>query len=501
MEKGNIVLACGILALLMMMSADVSFAGKKIIVPHDFPTIHAALGEVDEGDTVYVSKGIYYENIALVDNIVLMGQDMLHTVIDGRRLAPCVIGADGAVITNLTIRNGQTGILCKNTRPEIKRNFIVDNKGPGIHALISLPEITNNIIYRNEWTGIFLESVRGTRTSIDHNVILENGYCGIFCDHLTDVLVRNNILQGNKQFGVFIAPEARKTRIINNNFFNNRKPFNSIAVVHQSNISKEPLYISPGHPEYNYFVKPVSPCKGAGENGTDIGLITDQMIETLTTDRDGDGIPDDIDLCPNDPEDKDGFEDIDGCPDYDNDNDGIYDAQDKCPNEPEDIDGFMDMDGCPDNDNDKDGIPDVNDACPNNPETINGYKDDDGCPDEKPQEIKQTLVLRGVNFKTASAELLEESYYVLEQVFNSLEAYPEVRVEIAGHTDDQGSNDYNLALSYDRAKAVVNYLVMRGIDPARLVARGYGEERPIADNSTPEGRAKNRRVEVVPLNQ
>jgi len=486
--------------LLFIVLCGSVFAGKKILVPHDFPSIHTALGEADEGDTVYVGKGVYYENIALVDNVVLMGQDMLQTVIDGRRGAPCVIGADDAVIMNFTIRNGQTGILCKNTRPVIKRNFIVDNKGAGIHALISLPEINNNIIYRNEWTGIFLESSRGTRTSIDHNVIMENSYCGIFCANRTEVLIRNNILEANKQYGVFIAPEARKTRIINNNFVRNRDAVNRNAVVHQSNISKEPVYISAGHPEYNYFVKPVSPCKGTGENGSDIGLITEQMVETLTTDRDGDGIPDDVDLCPNDPEDKDGFEDVDGCPDYDNDNDGIYDAQDQCPDKAEDRDGFADMDGCPDADNDKDGIADADDACPNNPEVVNGYKDSDGCPDEKPQEIKQTLVLRGVNFKTASAELLEESYYVLEQVYNSLEAYPDVRVEIGGHTDDQGGNDYNLALSYDRAKSVVSYLVMRGIDATRLVARGYGEERPVTSNATAEGRAKNRRVEVVPLN-
>ncbi|MGD9202212.1 MAG: pectinesterase family protein, partial [Chitinispirillia bacterium] len=121
-----------------------SYGGKKIIVPHDFSTIHSALGEVDEGDTVYVVNGVYKENIALSDNIVLMGQEMTKTVIDGRRLAPCVLGADGAVITGFTIRNGSTGILCKNSRPIIKGNFIVDNKGAGIHALISLPEIKNN---------------------------------------------------------------------------------------------------------------------------------------------------------------------------------------------------------------------------------------------------------------------------------------------------------------------------------------------------------------------
>jgi OOP family OmpA-OmpF porin len=104
-----------------------------------------------------------------------------------------------------------------------------------------------------------------------------------------------------------------------------------------------------------------------------------------------------------------------------------------------------------------------------------------------------------VNFKTASAELLEESFYVLEKVFNSLEAFPNVKVEIAGHTDDQGGASYNLALSNDRAKSVMNYLVMRGISADRIRAKGYGKTKPVASNSTPEGRAKNRRVEVIPI--
>jgi outer membrane protein OmpA-like peptidoglycan-associated protein len=493
-----------------------SSAGRKIVVPQDFPSIHAALGEADEGDTVFVSNGIYHENIAMADNVVLMGQDMLKTVIDGSRHGPCVLGADGGTITNFTIQNGATGILCKNTRPVISRNLIIDNKGAGIHALISLPDINNNVIYRNEWTGIFLESCRATRTSIDHNVILESGYCAIFCAHRSEVLIRNNILMNNNQYGVYVAPQSKKTRIIYNNLYGNRLAWNPTAVVNETNIQKEPMFISPGWKDFNYFVKPVSSCKAKGENGTDIGLITEKMIEALSTDRDGDGIPDDIDQCPDVPEDKDGFEDEDGCPDYDNDKDGIYDAQDECPNDPEDRDGFQDADGCPDPDNDKDGICDPwvaeqgkqaqyakickgSDQCPNQPETFNGFKDDDGCPDEKPQEIKQKLTLRGVNFKTASAELLEESYYVLEQVYNSLEAYQNVKIEISGHTDDQGGAQYNLVLSYQRAKAVMDYLIMRGISPDRMVAKGYGKDRPVTSNSTAEGRAINRRVEIIPI--
>ncbi len=499
MLKKNVLYLTAVSLCLFVLLSNSVFAKRKIVVPHDFPTIHSALGEADEGDTVYVVNGVYEENIALVDDVVLVGQDKTKTIINGRRLRPCVIGADGATIKNFTIYNGTTGILCKNTRPIIKENLIVDNKGAGIHALIALPEIKNNIIYRNEWTGIFLESTRGTRTSIDHNVILENGYCGIFCAHRTEVLIRNNILYRNKQFGVYVGPDAKKTRIIYNNMYDNRKQFNPDAVVNETNISKEPVFIDPRHPVYNYFVEDKSACKGRGENGSDIGLITEKMQIALSTDRDGDGILDDIDQCPDDAEDKDGFEDEDGCPDFDNDGDGISDVNDQCPDVPEDIDDFQDIDGCPDEDNDRDGILDNDDGCPNKPETVNGFKDEDGCPDEKPMEIKQKLILKGVNFKTASAELLEESYYVLETVYNSLEAYPNVRVEIAGHTDSRGSDNYNLALSYDRAKTVMNYLVMRGIGKDRIIARGYGETKPIASNDSEEGRYENRRVEVVPL--
>ncbi|UCG51669.1 MAG: OmpA family protein [Candidatus Latescibacterota bacterium] len=217
-------------------------------------------------------------------------------------------------------------------------------------------------------------------------------------------------------------------------------------------------------------------------------------------DNDQDGIADTEDRCPNEPEDFDGDADTDGCPDLvkDSDNDGIPDDVDRCPLQAEDVDGFQDDDGCPDLDNDLDGIPDANDKCPNAPETFNGFEDEDGCPDERP--IEQQFILRGVNFESGSAALTPDSYRILDEVVRSLMAYPEVRIEIRGYTDNVGKASYNLGLSERRAEAVKQYLVNAGIDPARLTTRGFGEENPVSTNATPEGRAQNRRIEFKRLN-
>lgn len=217
-------------------------------------------------------------------------------------------------------------------------------------------------------------------------------------------------------------------------------------------------------------------------------------------DNDQDGIPDKDDRCPNEPEDFDGDADSDGCPDLvkDSDKDGIPDDVDRCPLQAEDTDGFQDDDGCPDLDNDLDGIPDANDKCPNAPESFNGLDDEDGCPDEKP--IEKQFILKGVNFESGSAVLTPDSHRVLDEVVRSLLAYPEVKVEILGYTDNVGQASFNLGLSERRADAVKQYVINAGIDPARVTARGLGEESPVASNATPEGRAQNRRIEFRRLN-
>jgi OOP family OmpA-OmpF porin len=214
------------------------------------------------------------------------------------------------------------------------------------------------------------------------------------------------------------------------------------------------------------------------------------------SDPDGDGISGDADKCPNVAEDRDGFEDEDGCPENDNDQDGIPDAQDKCPMKPENKNGIDDEDGCPEEDSDGDGFVGSRDKCPDAPETKNGYQDDDGCPDEIPVEVKKfTGVIEGINFKTGQATILPGSYGILDRAVQVLKDFPDIRLEIQGHTDNRGKADYNRDLSQRRADAVRDYFVARGIKPERLTSVGYGLDRPIADNDSEYGRSKNRRTE------
>ena len=220
------------------------------------------------------------------------------------------------------------------------------------------------------------------------------------------------------------------------------------------------------------------------------------MSPPTPIDPDGDGISGDADRCPTVAEDRDSFEDEDGCPENDNDKDGVLDAQDKCPLKAETVNAIDDDDGCPEEDTDGDGYLGSRDKCPDAPETKNSFQDDDGCPDELPPAIKKfTGVIEGINFKTGSANILPGSYTVLDRAVQVLKEFPEIRLEIQGHTDNRGRATYNKDLSQRRADAVRTYMVSRGIAAERLTSVGFGMEQPIADNSSESGRARNRRTE------
>jgi len=240
------------------------------------------------------------------------------------------------------------------------------------------------------------------------------------------------------------------------------------------------------------------------------------------SDADGDGVFDGIDQCPDTP--KGWPVDARGCP-VDTDGDGVVDGQDKCPNTPKGC--TVNADGCP-ADADADSVCDGVDQCPNTPkgcrvdsrgcpmdtdgdrvcdgldqcpDTAKGLTvDAKGCPPPPPPppafipEPKKELVLERVYFETGSAKLKPESAVTLDKAAASLKDFPDVKIQVAGHTDSVGSDAFNLKLSQARAKSVMDYLISKGVDPKQLTAKGYGESEPIADNKTAEGRAQNRRV-------
>lgn len=254
-----------------------------------------------------------------------------------------------------------------------------------------------------------------------------------------------------------------------------------------------PLRIGP-FVRFTHVFQPDDDGLGPADGSFLIFGISVSLLGEAVGDRDGDGIMDHDDECPDEPEDQDSFEDPNGCPDPDNDQDGILDDPDQCPLEAEDRDSFEDEDGCPDPDNDQDGILDDPDQCPLEP----GVPEHQGCPAPARVQIDESEihVLDRIEFEVDSEALLSQSEHVLGEVRTILAENPEIElVRIEGHTDDRHGHDHNLDLSQRRARAVVLWLVGHGVHPARLESWGCGENHPLESNQTQSGRQANRRVE------
>jgi outer membrane protein OmpA-like peptidoglycan-associated protein len=216
------------------------------------------------------------------------------------------------------------------------------------------------------------------------------------------------------------------------------------------------------------------------------------VFEPAIGDRDGDGIKDDVDKCPDEPEDFDDFEDEDGCPDPDNDHDGILDRDDQCPN----VSGPESNHGCPVADSDGDGLPDKDDECPHTP----GPRDNQGCPLTSVTRLRggKLIILKPIFFETARAIIMPVSFSTLDDVADTLQANQQLLlVEIQGHADERGNDDFNLQLTEARAAAVKDYLEGKGVAGGRLRARGYGETRPLCHEHDENCWSQNRRVEFV----
>ena len=206
-------------------------------------------------------------------------------------------------------------------------------------------------------------------------------------------------------------------------------------------------------------------------------------------DKGGDGIADAEDKCP----DEAGIAKYQGCPIPDTDGDGINDEEDKCPS----VKGVARYQGCPVPDTDGDGINDEEDKCPSRP----GVAENAGCPVIAKEVIEKiNFAAKNVFFNSGSFKLMPKSYKSLNNVVAILKADESLFLDIDGHTDASGADDKNQVLSENRAKAVKDYLISKGIAESRLTFTGYGETKPVADNATAAGRAKNRRTEMTARN-
>ena len=248
---------------------------------------------------------------------------------------------------------------------------------------------------------------------------------------------------------------------------------------------KKPKVVPPPPPP------PVLDRDGDGVNDVDDKCPDTPGLAALQgcPDKDGDGIADGDDACP----DVAGLAKYKGCPIPDTDGDGINDEQDKCPT----VKGFARYQGCPIPDTDGDGVNDEEDKCPSRP----GPASNQGCPVITKEVIeKLNVAAKNIFFATGSFKLLPKSFKSLDEVATIMKSDDLYQIQIDGHTDSQGDDAKNQTLSENRAKAVKDYLVSKGVPEARTASAGYGETKPIADNKTAAGRAKNRRVELTVRN-
>jgi outer membrane protein OmpA-like peptidoglycan-associated protein len=214
---------------------------------------------------------------------------------------------------------------------------------------------------------------------------------------------------------------------------------------------------------------------------------TDTVYKAGVSDRDGDGVVDSKDECP----DSAGPVELKGCPDRDGD--GVPDIHDKCPN----VKGSKNFQGCPAPDSDGDGVNDDDDKCP----LVKGVKENFGCPPIKPELVsKMKKASERVFFVRARATIEAVSFGELDHVVEILQDDSTLRLRIDGYTDSEGPDEREMKLSLRRAQAVERYLEMQGISASRMDVQGLGKTRPLAPNDTPEGMARNRRVEMVLMN-
>ncbi len=249
--------------LLPLLVASTVFS---VSVPQNSSTINGAMMNAKKGDTIWVEPGVYREYIYIAPGVTLLSRSIFKAVLDGGGRGTIVTLGNNSVISGFEIRNGTIGVFSTANGTTISQCRISFNQQTGIMCVGNLPKIEDNIIVYNRGSGIQGWDVRTTTSSINHNTIAYNGNHGISMGGNTSVILENNIIAFNNQFGIKPSEESVRIQMINNNFFQNAKFTN---VLPNDNYSFDPIFRDAQR--LNFLLDEGSRCIGRASDNQNIG--------------------------------------------------------------------------------------------------------------------------------------------------------------------------------------------------------------------------------------
>ena len=257
--KIHLMMAC-------LFASLVSLGATNILVPGNFPTISAAMAKAKKGDSVTVEDGTYRGHIYVNPGVALIASNLFKSVIDGNGKGTVVTMSNGATITGFQIRNGTIGVFNTSAGVSILRCLILNHQQTGIMCVGHLPRIEDNLIVYNKGSGIQGWDVWSTSSTINHNTISMNSNHGISIGGNSSIIVENNIISNNEQFGVKSSDDKVRVTMVSNNFFQNAK-FTELLPV--DNYSIDPMFKNAQ--QYSFSLNSESRCIGKGSDNQDIG--------------------------------------------------------------------------------------------------------------------------------------------------------------------------------------------------------------------------------------
>jgi parallel beta-helix repeat protein len=254
------------LIVLYILASLFSVEATSVTVPRQFPTISAAMGQVKKGDTIKVEDGIYKEQIFVNPGVALIANNLFKSVIDGSGKGTVVTMGNGATINGFKIRNGTFGVFSTSAGVAIIRCMVLNNQQTGVMCVGHLPRIEDNLIIYNKGSGIQGWDVQSTSATVNHNTISMNSNHGISIGGNSSIIVENNIISNNDQFGVKAGDDKVRITMISNNFFQNAKFTGFLPV---DNYSIDPMFKNA--PQLSFTLSSESRCIGKGSDNQDIG--------------------------------------------------------------------------------------------------------------------------------------------------------------------------------------------------------------------------------------